>query len=70
MTTMESSQLIFKPGARWFTEIVLRKVCVYVFLYVCMYICLSVRTHVSKSLEANSSLYMRNKGYTEPVLNL
>jgi len=41
--------------------IVLRKV------YVCMYICLSVRTHVSKALEAESSLYTRNKGYTEPL---
>jgi len=35
-----------------------------------MHICLSVRTHVSKTLEAKSSLYTRNKGYTEPVLNL
>jgi len=25
---------------------------------------------VSKALEAKSSLYTRNKGYTEPVLNL
>jgi len=54
----------------WFTEIVLRKVCVYVCMHVCMYICLSVRTHVNKALEAKSSLFTRNKGYTEPVLNL
>jgi len=39
-------------------------------VFVCLYICLSVRTHVSKALEAKSSLYTRNNGYTEPVLNL
>jgi len=49
----------------WYTEIVLRKM----WLYVCMYniICLSLHTHVSKALEAKSSLYTRNKSYTEPV---
>jgi len=69
---------LFKPGAHpqpaegrlwaraWFTEIALRRMC----LYVCMYICFSVCTHVSKALEAKSSLYTRNKGYTEPILNL
>ena len=47
--------LFFKPGACLvFPEIVLRKLCVcmyvcsYVCIYVCMYICLSLRTHVSK----------------------
>jgi len=32
-------------------------------LYVCIYVCLSFRTHVSKALEAKSSLYARNEGY-------
>jgi len=58
----------------WFTEIVFRKARVYVQGYVCvfvfMYVCLSFRTYVSKTLEAKSSLYSRNKGYIEPVLNL
>jgi len=54
----------------WFTKIVFGKVCVYVCLYVCIYVCLSFRTHVSKPIEAKSSLYTRNEGYIEPVLNL
>jgi len=32
--------------------------------------CLSFCTYVSKALEAKSSLYTRNEGYKEPVLNL
>jgi len=35
-----------------------------------MYVCLSFHIHVSKSLEAKSSLCMSNEGYIEPVLNL
>ena len=33
----------------WFTEIVLRKVCVCT--YLSMYLCLSVRTHMSKTFK-------------------
>ena len=55
-------------GHAWFTEIAFPKVCVCI--YVCLYVCLSFRTHVSKALEAKSSLYMRNEGCIEPVLNL
>jgi len=35
-----------------------------------MHVCLSFCIHVSKALEAKSSLYTRNEGCTEPVLNL
>ena len=35
---------------------------------VCVYVCLSFLTHVSKALEAKSSLYMGNEDYIEPVL--
>ena len=45
----------------WFTE--------FVFQNVCMYICLSFCTHVSKPLFTKNSLYVRNKGHIEPVLN-
>jgi len=62
---------MFKPGARpqpasrtWFTEIVLQKVCLYVYLFVCPH----PREQSFRSYK--SSLYARNKGYTEPVLNL
>jgi len=41
-----------------------------VFRKVCVNICLSFCTHVSKTLEAKSSLYTRIEDYTEPVLNL
>ena len=34
----------------WFTEIVLRKVCLCVPIDLCTYACLSVRTHVSETL--------------------
>ena len=44
--------------------------CTYACMFVCLYICLSVCTHVSKALEAKSSLYTRNEGYIDPVLNL
>jgi len=54
----------------WFTKIVFGKVCMFVCMHVCKYVCLSFHTHVSKALEAKSSLYTRNEGYIEPVLNL
>ena len=38
-------------------------------VFVCLYICLSFRTHVSKTLFAKNSLYVRNKGHMVPVLN-
>ena len=36
---------------------------------VCLYICLSFRTHVNKILFTKNSLYGRNKGHVEPVVN-
>jgi len=35
-----------------------------------VYVCLSFSSHMRKTLEAKSSLYTRNEGYIEPVLNL
>ena len=43
--------------------------CVFVCMYICLYICLSFRTYVSKTLFIKNSLYVRNKGHIEPVLN-
>jgi len=40
--------------------------CVCMYMYVCMCVCLFPH----KALEVKSSLYMRNEGYKEPVLNL
>jgi len=39
-------------------------------LFACMYVCLSFCIQVSKAVEAKSSLYMRNEGHIEPVINL
>ena len=43
--------------------------CAYYMYVVCLYVCLSFRTHVSKTLFAKNSLYVRNKGHIESVLN-
>ena len=58
---------VFSMPTNQACEIVFLCECMFVCMYTCMHVCLSFRTHVSKALEAKSSLYTR---YIEPVLNL
>ena len=53
MSFCDSIYVFLNQARTWFTEIVLQKVCVSIYLpiYLCTYVCLSIRTHVSETLK-------------------